>query len=88
MMFLLFQYALAKSVGLGAEGAVWVVALQVVGGTAGNMICVHNIVAAWAPMGLVGRGSHLIHKVLIPLIYYVLPAGALGVVLIVGGLNF
>lgn len=87
MMFSLFQFASAESIGLGAKGVAWVVALQVVGGAAGNMICVHNVVAASATVGLVGREGDLIRKALIPLGYYVLAAGALGMTLVVGGLN-
>ncbi|KTG17507.1 MULTISPECIES: L-lactate permease [unclassified Guyparkeria] len=87
MMFSLFQFASADSIGLDAAGAAWVVALQVVGGAAGNMVCVHNVVAASATVGLVGREGDLIRKALIPLAYYVLTAGTLGMALIVGGLN-
>ncbi|WP_322520653.1 L-lactate permease [Guyparkeria halophila] len=87
MMFSLFQFASADSIGLGSAGAAWVVALQVVGGAAGNMICVHNVVAASATVGLVGREGDLIRKALIPLGYYVLAAGTLGMALIVGGIN-
>ena len=87
MMFSLFQFASAEEIGLGADGAAWVVALQVVGGAAGNMICVHNVVAASATVGLAGREGDLIRKALIPMGYYVLAAGTLGMALIVGGFN-
>lgn len=46
MMFSLFQFSTAEQIGLGAAGAGLVVALQAIGGAAGNMICVHNVVAA------------------------------------------
>ncbi len=87
MMFSLFQFASAGSMGLDGDGAARVVALQGVGAAAGNMICVHNVVAASATVGLVGREGDLIRKVLIPLAYYVMAAGTLGMALIVGGLN-
>ena len=51
------------------------------------MICVHNVVAAAATVGLAGREGDLIRQVLIPMAYYVVAAGALGMALIVGGLN-
>jgi len=88
MMFALFQFATAESIGLDARGAAVVVALQAVGGAAGNMICVHNVVAASATVGLVGREGELIRKALIPMTYYVCAAGALGMAIIVMGLNF
>lgn len=87
MMFSLFQFATAESIGLDARGAAVVVALQAVGGAAGNMICVHNVVAASATVGLIGREGDLIRKALIPMGYYVLAAGPLGMALISGGLN-
>jgi lactate permease len=87
MMFSLFQFATAESIGLDARGAAFVVALQAVGGAAGNMICVHNVVAASATVGLIGREGDLIRKALIPMSYYVLAAGALGMAIIVTGFN-
>ena len=87
MMFSLFQFATAEGIGLGLHGAAVVVALQAVGGAAGNMICVHNVVAASATVGLIGREGDLIRKALIPMIYYVLAAGTLGMAIIVTGIN-
>ncbi|MBS0002446.1 MAG: L-lactate permease [Thioalkalivibrio sp.] len=82
MMFSLFQFATAETIGLDANGAALVVALQAVGGAAGNMICVHNVVAASATVGLIGREGDLIRKALIPMTYYVLAAGSLGMAII------
>lgn len=87
MMFSLFQFATAQDIGLGLRGAAVVVALQAVGGAAGNMICVHNVVAASATVGLVGREGDLIRMALIPMTYYVLAAGTLGMAIIVAGIN-
>lgn len=87
MMFSLFQFGTAESIGLSASGAAVVVALQAVGGAAGNMICVHNVVAASATVGLVGQEGNLIRKALIPMTYYILAAGMLGMGFIVGGFN-
>jgi len=87
MMFSLFQFATAESIGLGPDEAAWVVALQGVGAAAGNMICVHNVVAASATVGLVGREGDLIRKALIPLGYYVASAGVVGMALVSGGFN-
>lgn len=87
MMFSLFQFSTAEQIGLGAAGAAYVVALQAVGGAAGNMICVHNVVAASATVGLVDREGEIIRKTLVPMAYYVVQAGLIGTALIQGGLN-
>ncbi|WBU56690.1 L-lactate permease [Paracoccus sediminicola] len=87
MMFSLFQFSTAEQIGFGAAGAGTVVALQAVGGAAGNMICVHNVVAASATVGLVDREGELIRKTLIPMSYYVVQGGLIGLALLTGGLN-
>jgi lactate permease len=87
MMFSLFQFSTAEQIGLGAAGGALVVALQAVGGAAGNMICVHNVVAASATVGLVDREGEIIRKTLIPMGYYVVQAGLIGTALIAGGFN-
>jgi len=54
------------------------VALQAVGGAAGNMVCVHNVVAAAATVGIIGQEGSIIRKTMIPTIYYLIAAGILG----------
>jgi lactate permease len=85
MMFSLFQYGVAEQIGAPAQ---IIVALQAVGGAAGNMICVHNVVAACATVGLVGVEGKLIKLALIPMTYYVIFAGILGVIAVSMGLTF
>lgn len=75
MMFALFQFGVGQRIGVDPG---WVVALQAVGGAAGNVICVHNVVAAAATVGLLGREGAVIRKTLVPFLYYALVAGALG----------
>lgn len=87
MMFSLFQFSTAVNIGLTSAGAALVVTLQAVGGAAGNMICVHNVVAASATVGLVNREGDLIRMALLPMVYYVVQAGLIGMALIAGGLN-
>lgn len=85
LMFSLFQFATAEQI--GATPAM-VVAGQAVGGAAGNMITVHNVVAAAATVGLVGMEGALIRKTIIPMTYYCLAAGGVIFVAINGfGLN-
>ncbi|MDF3853717.1 L-lactate permease [Paracoccus sp. P2] len=86
MMFSLFQFSTAEQIGLGAAGAGTVVALQAIGGAAGNMICVHNVVAASATVGLVDREGAIIRKTLIPMAYYVVQGGLIGFALLTGNL--
>jgi lactate permease len=78
MMFSLFQFATALKTGV-VPGII--VALQAVGGAAGNMICVHNVVAASAVVGLTGKEGHLIRKTLIPMVYYLIMAAIIGVIM-------
>lgn len=75
MMFSLFQFGVGERI---AADPVWIVALQAVGGAAGNIICVHNVVAASAVAGLVGREGAVIRKTLLPFAYYALTTGAIG----------
>ena len=75
MMFSLFQFNVGQRIGVDPT---WVVALQAVGGAAGNMICVHNVVAASAVVGLLGKEGLVIRKTLIPFVYYALLTGAVG----------
>ncbi len=81
MMFSLFQFGVAVEIAI--SGAV-VVALQAMGGAAGNMICVTNVVAASATVGLSGCEGLLIRRVLLPLIYYLTGAGILGLIVVYG----
>ncbi|MGW9347190.1 L-lactate permease [Nocardiopsis flavescens] len=81
LMFSLFQFSTAERIGVPPET---VVAAQAAGGAAGNMITVHNVVAASAVVGLVGREGDLIRQTVIPMVYYVLAAGSLAHIFIHG----
>ncbi len=87
MMFSLFQFSAAEQIGLAAgSGAMMVVVLQAIGGAAGNMICVHNVVAASAVVGLTDREGEVIRMTLIPMAYYVVQAGLVGMAFIYSGI--
>ena len=75
MTFSLFQYEVGTRIGVNPD---WVVALQAVGGAAGNIICIHNVVAASAVVGLVGREGAVIRKTFWPFMYYAGVSGCLG----------
>ena len=79
MMFALFQFEVAERISVDPT---WIVALQAVGGAAGNMICVHNVVAASAVAGLLGREGSIIRLTALPFVYYALLVGALGYVIV------
>ncbi|WP_264983258.1 L-lactate permease [Pseudodesulfovibrio portus] len=82
MMFSLFQFGVASQIDVPQS---IIVALQAVGGAAGNMITVHNVVAAAAVVGLMDREGEIIRKTLIPLTYYLIMAAIIGTVLIGSG---
>lgn len=75
MTFSFFQFGVAERIG---ANPLWVVALQAVGGAAGNVICVHNVVSACAVVGLVGREGDVIRITGFVFLYYILVAGILG----------
>jgi lactate permease len=79
MMFSLFQFGVAQRIAVDPS---WLVALQVIGGAAGNMICVHNVVAASAVVGLVGKEGAVIRLTLLPFTYYALLPGSIGYLIV------
>ncbi|WFB49943.1 L-lactate permease [Vibrio coralliilyticus] len=81
MMFSQFQFEVAQT--LSISSAV-VVALQAVGAAAGNMIAIHNVVAASATVGLLGREGATLRKTVIPTFYYLVVTGVIGLVAIYG----
>ncbi|MBS3941856.1 MAG: L-lactate permease [Actinobacteria bacterium] len=81
LMFAQFQFATAEGIGVATPA---IVAAQAVGGAAGNMITVHNVVAAAATVGLVGREGELLRKVVIPCGYYLLAAGVMTYMIVWG----
>jgi lactate permease len=85
LMFAQFQFATAEGIGVATAP---IVAAQAVGGAAGNMLTVHNVVAAAATVGLVGREGDLMRKVAIPCLYYLVVAGIVSYLFVWGlGLN-
>lgn len=77
LMFSLFQYGVAER--LQMSGAT-VVALQAVGAAAGNMIAIHNVVAASATVGFLGQEGLLLRRTILPTLYYVGLTGILGLI--------
>jgi len=77
LMFSAFQHGVATRLAISSA---MVVALQAVGGAAGNMIAIHNVVAASATVGLLGREGATLRKTILPTIYYVAVIGVLGLI--------
>ncbi len=75
LMFSAFQYGVAQRL---AMSTVMVVALQAVGAAAGNMIAIHNVVAASATVGLLGQEGATLRKTILPTLYYLAVIGVLG----------
>ncbi|PKH85802.1 L-lactate permease [Colwellia sp. Bg11-28] len=79
MMLSQFQFEVANA--LSVSGAL-LVALQAIGAAAGNMIAIHNVVAASATVGLLGQEGRTLRKTILPTIYYVIAVGVLGLIAI------
>lgn len=77
LMLSQFQYNTAELLGLSGS---MMVALQSVGAAAGNMIAIHNVVAASATVGLLGREGITLRKTILPTLYYVTAAGLIGLI--------
>lgn len=74
MMFAQFQYSTAIVTELPTH---WILALQMLGANAGNMICVVNVVAAASVVNLVGKEGQIIRYTLMPMLFYVVSVGVL-----------
>ncbi|MDX7948355.1 MULTISPECIES: L-lactate permease [Aeromonas] len=78
MMFSQFQFEVAQTLGVSTAA---MLALQAVGAAAGNMIAIHNVVAASATVGLLGREGATLRKTALPTLYYLLVTGLIGLAL-------
>lgn len=67
-----FHFTAAQELGLLTQ---IIITVQTVGGAIGNIIAIHNVVAALATVGLVGQEGHVIRFNLILVLYYTICAG-------------
>lgn len=74
MMFAGLQQTTAIELGLNEQV---MLALQMIGANAGNMICVVNVVAAASVVNLVGKEGQIIRFTLVPMLFYSFGAGLL-----------
>lgn len=72
-----FQFNVAQTLGISTA---FMVSLQAVGAAAGNMVAIHNVVAASATVGLLGREGITIRKTILPTLYYLIFTGAIGLI--------
>jgi lactate permease len=79
MLFSLFQYSIAEQLGFST---ILIVSLQNIGGAMGNMICVHNVIAACATVGLVGVEGLMIRRNLGPMAIVGVIVGIVGLILV------
>lgn len=79
LMFSLFQFGIAENLSMPTT---LMVALGAVGAAAGNMIAIHNVVAASATVGYLGKEGDVIRLTIIPTLYYILMVGVLGLLVI------
>lgn len=75
LMFSLFQYGVGERLLISPA---FLVSLQAVGAAAGNMIAIHNVVAASATVGLLDQEGSTLRKTILPTLYYVIFAGVMG----------
>ena len=72
--FVAFQFEVAQEIGVSTQ---LLVGAQTIGASIGNVIAIHNVIAALATVGLVGKAGHVIRLNLIPLTYYLLVGGVM-----------
>jgi lactate permease len=77
LMMAQFQFDTAHLIGVSSA---MLIASQAVGAAAGNMIAIHNIVAASATVGLLGREGEILRLTIIPTIYYLIMAGLIAMI--------
>lgn len=77
LTFAQFQFTAAQQIGVPTQ---LIVGAQAVGGAIGNLIAIHNIVAAVATVGLVGQEGRVMRLNLIPVAYYAFFVGVITMV--------
>jgi len=74
LLFAEFQWGVAGQLGLSHQ---IIVAAQAAGGAMGNMICIHNIVAVCAVVGLSGREGQILKQTFWPFLLYGVVVGVM-----------
>jgi lactate permease len=78
LLFAEFQWGMASTLNLPHQ---IIVAAQAVGGAMGNMICIHNIVAVCAVVGLSGKEGTILRRTVWPFLLYGVVVGIVATLL-------
>ncbi|PIE66503.1 MAG: lactate permease, partial [Desulfobacterales bacterium] len=78
LLFAEFQWSVAAQLSLPRQ---IIAASQAVGGAMGNMVCIHNIVAACAVTGLIGREGLILRRTFWPFLLYGIVVGVVTMLL-------
>jgi lactate permease len=70
--FAAFQFEIAQEIGVSTQ---LLVGAQTIGASIGNTIAIHNVIAALATVGLVGKTGRVVRLNLIPVAYYLIVGG-------------
>ncbi|MCY6484590.1 L-lactate permease [Clostridium aestuarii] len=79
IMFGGLQLSAAKEIGLPI---IPILSLQAIGGAAGNMICVHNVVAALTTVGLIGKEGKILRNNIKIALCYCVASGIFAVIIV------
>lgn len=82
MLFGQFQWNVADTLHMTPMGHFVIVAAQATGGAMGNMICIHNIVAACAVLGMIGHEGAILRRTFWPFMLYGIPVGIVATLLV------
>ena len=86
MLFGNFQWGVADALNFSPLGHYVILAAQAAGGAMGNMICIHNIVAACAVLGMIGHEGSILRRTFLPFVIYGIPVGLVAGYLIASGI--
>ncbi len=75
MLFGNFQWDVATALKYSVPGHYIIVAAQGAGGAMGNMVCIHNIVAVCAVLGMIGHEGPILRRTVIPFTIYGIVVG-------------
>ncbi len=75
MLFGNFQWDVAQALHYTPIGHYIILAAQAAGGAMGNMICIHNIVAVCAVLGMIGHEGSILRRTFAPFLIYGIPVG-------------
>lgn len=84
MLFANFQWDVAQQLGYNVKQSIAMMTAQGAGGAMGNMICIHNIVAACAVLGMIGREGDILKQTIWPFLLYSIPVGIVACILCFG----